>query len=125
VDQSLIFESPSSPVITSNGADITSAIIWVLEPHRKRGDGLQGVYPPSLIAISAQDMTPLTILYTSSPQDFAYAGGKYNSVVVARGNVFTGTDRITAFGLPPVTGPTLADKNGWTGIWRLFAQRAQ
>ncbi len=99
VDQTLIFESPSSPVVSSNGPDITSAIIWVIEPHRKRDESLQGPYPPSLIAISAQDMTPLSILYTSSPADFAYAGGKYNSVVVANGNVFTGTDRITAFGL--------------------------
>jgi len=99
VDQSLIFESPSSPVISSNGPDITTAIIWVIEPHRKRGDSLQGVYPPSLIAVSAQDMTPLSILYTSASTDFPYAGGKYNSVVVAQGTVFTGTDRITAFGL--------------------------
>jgi len=99
VDQSLIFESPSSPVISSSGPDITSAIIWVIEPHRKRGDSLQGVYPPSLIAVSAQDMTPLSILYTSASTDFPYAGGKYNSVVIAQGTVFTGTDRITAFGL--------------------------
>jgi len=103
VDQSLVFESPGSPVVSSNGADINTAIIWVLEPNRKRGDSLQGPYHPTLYAISARDMTPLSILYSSTPE-LLNSGGKYNHPIVANGVVFTGTDRISAFGLIP-TGP--------------------
>src|SRR5260370_23235643 len=47
---------------------------------------------------SPRDATTMQVLYSSGPDDLL-AGGKYYHPVVARGFVFVGTDRISAFGL--------------------------
>jgi len=100
-DQSIIFKSPGSPVVSSNGADINSAIIWVLEPNVFRGDSLTNpAIHATLYAISASSMTPIQVLYQSTSPDL-YSGAKYNHPIVANGVVYTGTERIVAFGLLP------------------------
>jgi hypothetical protein len=92
-ENTLIFKSPGTPVISSNGSD--NAIVWVVEPNLYRGDPMIPGAHPTLHAI---DATTMQILYSSGPDDLL-AGGKYYHPVVARGFVFVGTDRITAFGL--------------------------
>src|SRR5262249_6843833 len=100
-DQSIIFKSPGSPVVSSNGADINSAIVWVLEPNVFRGDSLTNPsIHATLYAISASSMTPIQVLYQSASPDL-YSGAKYNHPIVANGVVYTGTERIVAFGLLP------------------------
>jgi hypothetical protein len=97
VDQSLVFRSPGSPVISSNGNDYSSAVVWVLEPNVMRGDGLPTSVHATLYAIAANSMTPIQIVYTSP--DVLHSGAKYNHPIVVNGVVYAGTDRITAFGL--------------------------
>jgi hypothetical protein len=94
VENTLTFLSPGTPLISSNGPN--NAIIWVVEPNVYRGDSLAGSSRPTLYAIDAFTMQ---VLYNSSDSDFTGAGGKYYHPVVARGAVFVGVDRISAFGL--------------------------
>ncbi len=98
MDNSLSFKSPGTAVITSNGADLSSAIVWVVEPNVRRGDPLNNPsIHATLYAISASTMTPLQVVYISP--DVLHSGAKYYHPVVAGGVVYVGTDRITAFGL--------------------------
>ncbi len=97
MDQSLVFKSPGSPVISSNGNDYSSAIVWVLEPSVMRSGGLPTSVHATLYAIAANSMTPIQVVYTSP--DVLHSGAKYNHPIVANGVVYAGTDRITAFGL--------------------------
>jgi outer membrane protein assembly factor BamB len=97
MDNSIIFRSPGSPVISSNGSDLGSAIVWVLEPNVMRGDGLPTSVHATLYAIAASSMTPIRVVYTSP--DVLHSGGKYSHPIVASGVLYAGTDRITAFGL--------------------------
>lgn len=94
-EPSLIFNSPGTPVVSSNNSD--TAIVWVVEPNVRRGDGLigPGVPHPTLYAI---DANTLAVLYRSDPADLE-PGGKYFHPIVANGTVFVATDRLTAFGL--------------------------
>ncbi len=94
-DSTLSLFSPGSPLITSNGPN--NAIVWVLDANLYRGDPLIGccVHHPVLYAIDAITMAVLW----KSTADQLNVGGKYNTVAVARGVVFVGTDRIQAFGL--------------------------
>jgi outer membrane protein assembly factor BamB len=81
--------------VTSNGPD--NAIVWVLDANLYRSQPLIGgsVPHPVLYAI---DATSMSLLWKSTA-DQLNVGGKYNTVAVARGVVFVGTDRIQAFGL--------------------------
>jgi len=97
MDNSIIFRSPGSPVVSSNGNDLSSAIVWVLEPNVMRGDGLPTNVHATLYAIAANSMTPIQVVYMSP--DVLHAGAKYTHPIVANGIVYAGTDRITAFGL--------------------------
>jgi hypothetical protein len=94
-DSVLSFFSPGSPVVTSNGPN--NPIVWILDANVYRSDSLigSGVHNPVLYAI---DATSMNLLWSSTP-DQLNVGGKYNTVAVARGTVFVGTDRIQAFGL--------------------------
>jgi hypothetical protein len=97
-EPTLVFKSPGTPMVTSNGSN--DPIIWVLEPNVYRSAALVGssVHPQ----LHAIDATTMQVLFSSDPTDpDMKQGGKYNHPVVARGVVFTGTDRITAWGLPP------------------------
>jgi hypothetical protein len=96
-DNSLSFKSPGTAVISSNGNDLTSAVLWVLEPNVYRGDSLGGSQP-TLYAVDASSMSVLQVVY-SSPTNLLGPGAKYNAPTVANGVVYTGTDKITAFGL--------------------------
>jgi len=96
-DNSLSFKSPGTAVISSNGSDLTTAVLWVLEPNIFRGDSLGGSHP-TLYAVDASSMQVLQVVY-SSPANLLGPGGKYNAPTVANGVVYTGTDKITAFGL--------------------------
>jgi hypothetical protein len=98
-ENTLVFKSPGTPIVTSNGS--SGPIIWVLEPNVYRSASLVGssVHPQ----LHAVDGTTMQVLFSSDPNDPEMnQGGKYNHPVVARGVVFTGTDRITAWGLLPV-----------------------
>ena len=98
MDASLAFLSPGTPVITSNGSDLSSGIVWVVEPNVRRGDPLNNPnVHATLFAISASSMTPLQVAYISP--DVLHSGAKYYHPIVANGVVYVGTDRITAFGL--------------------------
>jgi len=95
-ENTLVLKSPGTPMVTSNGS--SAPIIWVLEPNVYRSASLVGssVHPQ----LHAVDGTTMQVLFSSDPNDpDMKQGGKYNHPVVARGVVFTGTDRITAWGL--------------------------
>jgi hypothetical protein len=87
-------------MVSSNGS--ANPIIWVLEPNVYRSASLVGsAVHPQLHAI---DGTTMQLLFSSDPNDpDMRQGGKYNHPLVARGVVFTGTDRIAAWGLLPTT----------------------
>jgi hypothetical protein len=95
-ENTLVFNTPGSPIITSNGS--SNAILWILIANVKRVDSLIGsnVPHPTLYAI---DPFTLKVLWQSTSAQLN-VGGKYNTPAVARGVVFVGTDRLQAFGLP-------------------------
>jgi hypothetical protein len=95
----LLFNTPGSPVITSNGS--SNPILWILVANVKRTDSLigSGVPHPTLYAI---DPLTLNVLWQSTSAQLN-VGGKYNTPAIARGVAFVGTDRIQAFGLPTST----------------------
>jgi hypothetical protein len=97
-ERTLVFKSPGTPMVTSNGSK--DPILWVLEPNVHRSAKLaESTVHPQLYAV---DGTTMQVLFASNPNDAEMRqGGKYNHPVVARGVVFTGTDRITAWGLLP------------------------
>lgn len=91
----LVFQNPGSPSVSSNGR--RDGIVWVLDVNKPRSASLYGPDAPQpvLYAVDAQTMA----LLWRSPPGQLYPGGKYNEVVVTRGQVLVGTDRIQAFGL--------------------------
>jgi hypothetical protein len=95
-ENTLRFLSPGTPVVTSNDADFP--IVWMVEPNVDRGDSLARGSRPTLYAVDGRTMQ---LLFSSKPDDFTGAGGKYYHPVVSHGTVFVGVDRITAFGLNP------------------------
>jgi hypothetical protein len=115
-ENTLAFNTPGSPVITSNGS--SNAILWILVANVKRTDSLIGstVPHPTLYAL---DPFTLQVLWQSTSSQLN-VGGKYNTPAIARGVAFVGTDRIQAFGLPtsgvaqinaggPAVSPYIAD----------------
>jgi autotransporter-associated beta strand protein len=88
---------PGASIITANGT--SNPIVWVVDAGVQRSDSLTtGNFSngaPTLYAYDALTMQPLW----SSPYQQLDMGGKYNTLAVARGVAFVGTDRIQAFGL--------------------------
>lgn len=97
VENTLVFENPGSPVVSSNGS--RDAIVWVLDENARRSASLAGDGAPRPV-LHALDAMTLAPLWKSRPGELS-TSGKYNEPVVARGRVFVGTDRIQAFGLGP------------------------
>ena len=118
-----VMSNPGSNLITGNGT--ANEIDWVVDAGVQRTDSLTGFSngDPVLYAYNAITMQPI---WSSSFEELNL-GGKYNSIAVARGDVFVGTNRIQAFGL---TSDTIVDDsvtgtgsdqfnyvgNGWTHI---------
>jgi hypothetical protein len=98
-ENSLMFLSPGSPVVTSNGS--SDAIVWVLDANLLRSQPLTGANAPHtvLYAVDAATLNPIW----RSTDNVLNSGGKYNTPTIARGGVFVGTDRIQAFGLGTTT----------------------
>lgn len=97
VDQlanTLVFENPGSPVVTSNGA--SDAIVWILDENARRSAPLAGPDAPRPM-LYALDALTFELLWNSRPGEL-HTSGKYNEPAFARGTVFVGTDRIQAFG---------------------------
>jgi hypothetical protein len=94
-ETTLVFESPGTPVISSNGGK--DPIAWIVEPNIGRLDNLQNAPPATLHAV---DVMRMQALWASKPADL-YPGAKYFHPVVARGQVIVATDRLTGFGLGP------------------------
>jgi len=97
LEQTLVFENPGSPVVTSNGS--RDAVVWVLDENARRTAPLKGARAPQPV-LYALDALTLKLLWRSQPGQLA-TSGKYNEPVFARGTVFVGTDRIQAFGAVP------------------------
>jgi hypothetical protein len=95
-ENTLVFNTPGSPILTSNGS--SNPILWILVANVKRTDSLIGstVPHPTLYAL---DPLTMQVLWQSSSSQLN-VGGKYNTPAIARGVAFVGTDRIQAFGLP-------------------------
>lgn len=93
LEQTLVFENPGSPVVTSHGSE--DAIVWVLDENARRTVPLQGETAPQpvLYALGALDFK---VLWRSGPGEL-HTSGKYNEPAFARGSAFVGTDRIQAF----------------------------
>ena len=90
-----VMSLPGSSLITGNGT--AGEIDWIIDSGVQRSDPLTSFArgAPTLYAYNANTLQPL---WSSAYQQLDM-GGKYNSVTVARGNLFLGTDRIQAFGL--------------------------
>jgi len=92
-EMTLVFRSPGTPVISSNGG--RDAIAWIVEPNVGRLDNLVTAPPATLHAV---DVMRMQALWSSKPGDL-FPGAKYYHPVVARGQVIVATDRVTGFGL--------------------------
>jgi hypothetical protein len=97
-----VMSNPASNMITGNGT--SNEIDWIVDAGVQRTDSLTSFSAgdPVLYAYNALTMQPI---WSSAYQEVGL-GGKYNSVAVARGDLFVGTHRIQAFGL---TGDTIVD----------------
>jgi len=95
LEQTLVFENPGSPVVTSNAG--REAIVWVLDENARRSALLMGSKSPQPV-LYALDALTFELLWRSRPGEL-HTSGKYNEPAFARGSVFVGTDRIQAFGL--------------------------
>lgn len=95
LEQTVTFENPGSPVITSNGS--MHPIVWVLDENARRTASLAGANAPRPV-LYAFDALTLRLLWKSGREELN-PGGKYNEPIVARGSVFVATDRVQAFGL--------------------------
>jgi hypothetical protein len=92
---------PGASIVTAN--DTSNPIVWVVDAGVQRTGSLAtGSFSngaPTVFAYDALTMQPLW----SSPYKQLDTGGKYNTLAVARGVAFVGTDRIQAFGLTTTT----------------------
>jgi hypothetical protein len=95
LEQTVVFENPGSPVVSSDGS--MGPIVWVLDEHTHRSASLRGPNAPRPV-LYAFDALTLRRLWNSAP-GVLNSGGKYNEPAIARGTVFVGTDRVQAFGL--------------------------
>jgi hypothetical protein len=92
-ESTLVFQSPGTPVISSNGGK--DPIAWIVEPNVNRLDSLLTAPPATLHAV---DVMKMKALWSSKPGDL-FPGAKYYHPVVARGQVIVATDRVSAFGV--------------------------
>jgi len=92
-ETTLVFQSPGTPVISSNGG--RDAIAWIVEPNVGRLDNLVNAPAATLHAV---DVMQMKALWSSKPGDL-FPGAKYYHPVVARGQVIVATDRVTGFGV--------------------------
>ena len=92
-EPTLVFKSPGTPVISSNGG--RDAIAWVVEPNVGRLDNLVNAPPATLHAI---DVMQMQALWSSKSGDL-FPGAKYFHPVVAKGQVIVATDRVSGFGV--------------------------
>ncbi|HET9155975.1 MAG TPA: hypothetical protein VFN91_04870, partial [Myxococcaceae bacterium] len=91
-ETTLTFQSPGTPVISSNGGK--DAIAWIVEPNVGRLDNLVNAPPATLHAV---DVMQMNVLWSSGPGDL-HPGAKYFHPVVSKGQVIVATDRVTGFG---------------------------
>ncbi len=98
-----VMSNPGSNLITGNGT--SNDIDWVVDTGMQRTDATTSFSDgaPVLYAFNALTMQPI---WSSAYEQLDTPTGKYNSIAVARGNVFVGTNRIQAFGL---TSDTIVD----------------
>ena len=94
-ETTLTLRNPGSPIVTSNGS--ANAVVWVVETNIDRSAPLTTNTAPHATLYAVDAMT-MKVLFASGP-DQLWAGAKYYHPVAARGVVFVGTDRISAFGL--------------------------
>ena len=88
--ESLVFQNPGSPVVSSNGH--RNAIVWILDTNKPRSASLFGPDAPQPV-LYAVDAETMGLIWRSKPGELQ-PGGKYNEATVADGQVFVGTDRI-------------------------------
>jgi hypothetical protein len=106
-----VMSNPGSNLITGNGT--SNEIDWVVDEGVQRTDALNNGFTngaPVLYAYNAITMQPIW----SSSYGQLDMGGKYNSIAVARGNLYVGTNRIQAFGL--TTDTIVDDSATGTGL---------
>jgi hypothetical protein len=96
-ESSIVFQNPAIGVISSNGNDFASAILWLLDSNVLRGSPLVDSQP-ILYAVDPSGMNTLAVVYRT-PDSQLGPGGKYNTPIVINGKVYVGTNRITAYGL--------------------------
>jgi hypothetical protein len=96
-DDGITFRNPAIGVISSNGNDFSTAVLWLLDSNRLRGETLD-VSQPILYAVDPSGMRTVSVVYRT-PDGQLSAGGKYNTPIVVNGKVYVGTDRIVAYGL--------------------------
>lgn len=89
-----VLQNPGPAVVSSDGGK--GAIVWVLDENAPRSAILTGPTPPQPV-LYAIDPNTLKIIWKTDT-GLLQTSGKYNSPIVADGNVYIGTDRIVAFG---------------------------
>jgi hypothetical protein len=92
---SQVMSLPGASLITGNGT--SNEVEWIVDAGVQRTDSLTS-FAHGVPTLYAYDPITLQPLWSSAYEQLDM-GGKYNSIAVARGNVFVGTDRIQAFGL--------------------------
>jgi len=98
-DDGITFRNPAIGVISSSGNDFSTAVLWLLDSNRLRGETLD-VSQPILYAVDPSGMKTVSVVYRTEDGTLS-AGGKYNTPIVVNGKVYVGTDRIVAYGLRP------------------------
>jgi hypothetical protein len=98
-----VMSNPGANLITGNGT--SNEIDWIVDEGKQRTDNATSYSSgaPVLYAYNPLTMQPL---WSSAYEELATPFGKYNSISVARGDVYVGTNRIQAFGL---TSNTIVD----------------
>lgn len=94
-ETTLVFQSPGTPVISSNGG--RDAIAWIVEPNVSRVSNLASAPAATLFAV---DVMQMKTLWSSKPGDL-FPSAKYFHPVVARGQVIVATDRVSGFAASP------------------------
>ncbi len=103
---------PDASIVTANGT--SNEIVWVVDEGVQRSDSLAtGNFSNGAGTLYAYDALTMQPLW-SSPYEQLDQGGKYNTIAVARGVAFVGTDRIQAYGL--TTNTSIDDSVTGTGM---------
>jgi hypothetical protein len=105
-----VMSNPGSNLITGNGT--SNEIDWVVDEGQQRTDGTTSFSDGSSVLYAYNALT-LQPLWNSAYEELDVPDGKYNSIAVARGDVYVGTNRIQAFGL--TTNTIVDDSAAGTG----------